>query len=1275
MLCCELLGCCRPHSDTVVVKTALVLSFVFWGPSLSMQSWVNAQDEIQPVASWQFDSEETSKFQVVGNVQRDQPGPRPPEFPDFDSNNLAIKLDGMGARVVIPDPGVDSDFDFTNGDEITIECWVNIAEPIPGNDRNVYLVGKGRTGDARFQPDNQNWALRIRSTDDLCRISFLFATANQGKGGSHWHRWTSKQGFYPGSGWHRLAVAYRFGQPDSMTGWLDQQRLEGQWDMGGATNQPPVNDQDSIWIGSALKGAAGNSLAGSIDQVSIFRGRLTDQQMLKRYRRAGPHRPEQPEEKVPELSPSPGTVLVRLFEGVPAHDKWSRRSALEENLVQQFAWPQMFFHRLPLRYDDWGIRSSWRSTTLLQAATDVQLPAGKHQLLLRARGVSRLWFDDRIIARLGVRKGGSDGHNPVEPLPDPPAADHRRVRFGDQELLLDLDIDQGGLHRIVLESLVGSPKSRAEPGETLLAIRLGGAEDFRLIQPAGSDQPSIPLLDLSIEQLRSSHEDQWRHLDDTQRRTAAKNQDDYWAMRHRHARSWVQHHPDPALALGDPVSALDVSATGVAKVQSKATGIDDFIEAKLAAARAELSKVGDPRLEQFQTKIQPLLNEHCLRCHGEKSEGGLSMLSRQAMLAGGDSGSAAVVPGRPEQSELVARIRSSDEDLRMPPSGNLTKEQQQVLEAWIASGAAWGRVVNESELQYAPIIDDFAFLRRAFLDTVGVPPTEAETRRFIEDTRPNKRALLIDQLLEDPRLADHWVSYWQDVLAENPNILKPSLNNTGPFRYFIYESIRDRKPLDRMVSELIMLRGSEREGGSAGFGMAADNDSPLASRSIVIASAFLGINMQCARCHDSPYHSTTQSDLFSMASMLARKALQVPSTSSVAAGFFEKNKDRQSLIQVTLKPGIPVQPAWNFQEATGACDGTEVESLMVDTADTRERLAVLVTMPSNQRFAAVMVNRVWQRLMGAGIIEPIDDWEKQQASHEQLLVALSRQFVDSGYDFRQLLRTLMNSNLYQRAAVGQNAAASPQDRYFTAPDRRQMSAEQVVDSLFAASGHIMQTEELTFDSDGRRPAQTMISLGYPKRSWQFAEISNERDRPSLALPRAQAILDVLSAFGWTGSRQFAINRRETAPNVLQPGVISNGVMAGWIASVSEGSQLAQLAHDSQSPEQLVDSLLLRFLTRLPTESEREQAVKLLSMGFQSRQVPASMQQKLARPQPLSTVSWTNHLRAEANEIMIEQQRRARLGDPPDPALQPQWREAYEDVVWSLMNSPEFLWIP
>ena len=145
---------------------------------------------------------------------------------------------------------------------------------------------------------------------------------------------------------------------------------------------------------------------------------------------------------------------------------------------------------------------------------------------------------------------------------------------------------------------------------------------------------------------------------------------------------------------------------------------------------------------------------------------------------------------------------------------------------------------------------------------------------------PNQTKLELEHIahVDDSRWADHWVGHWQDALAENPNILNPTLNNSGPFRWWIHEALLDNKPMDLFATELIRLRGSAQAGGPAGFGVASQNDVPLADKSIMLASAFMGVTMRCARCHDAPAHRSTQKELFQIAALLKMETITVPKT-------------------------------------------------------------------------------------------------------------------------------------------------------------------------------------------------------------------------------------------------------------------------------------------------------------------------------------------------------------------------------------------------------------
>lgn len=568
----------------------------------------------------------------------------------------------------------------------------------------------------------------------------------------------------------------------------------------------------------------------------------------------------------------------------------------------------------------------------------------------------------------------------------------------------------------------------------------------------------------------------------------------------------------------------------------------------------------------------------------------------------------------------------------------------------------------------APLTDDLAFLRRATLDTVGVIPTRKEIAQFLADEPGVRRAQAIERLLVDNRWADHWVSYWQDVLAENPGILKPELNNTGPFRWWIYESLLDNKPLDQFATELIMMDGSVYHGGPAGFGLATQNDVPTAAKAHVLAKAFLAMELNCARCHDAPYHPFKQEELFGIAAMLHRKPIKLPATSSVK----QEPGGRVPLIKISLKAGQEIKPAWPFAQVWKSEPPQEL--IWKNADDQREQLALQLTAPQNDRFSKVMVNRLWQRLLGRGLIEPVDDWEAEETerSHAELLDYMAREFVLHGYDLKHVARLIMSSHTYQR----ESRAVSTKDstKSLASAARRRLTAEQIVDSLFAVSGKDPRAEQLTLDPEGRQPVDKFLNLGVPRRAWQYTSLSNERDRPALALPVAQSFVDLLVAFGWRDARQSPLTVRDQEATALQPLTIANGVVGNRTVRLSEDNLLTELSLRDQPLEKLIDDLFLSVLTRLPTDEERKLCLETLRDGYELRRQtpPTSVAKKSLRR---NAVSWSNHLNSEATKIKQELEREVLAGDPPSLRLQSQWRERMEDVIWALVNSPEFVFAP
>lgn len=588
-----------------------------------------------------------------------------------------------------------------------------------------------------------------------------------------------------------------------------------------------------------------------------------------------------------------------------------------------------------------------------------------------------------------------------------------------------------------------------------------------------------------------------------------------------------------------------------------------------------------------------------------------------------------------------------------------------------------GAELRAARVAPTPLTSDLEFLRRLSLDTTGVIPTAEEIRRFLADPQATRRKRAIDRYLAHPGWADHWVSYWQDVLAENPGILKPDLNNSGPFRWWLHQSLADNLPFDRLVTELVQMQGSAVQGAPSGFAEATFNDAPMAAKADILSQAFLGQNLSCARCHDAPAHPFKQRQLFAVSAMLTGKAVTIPESSTVRVveGFHVPR------VSVTTRPGEPIAPAWPFAELAPKTTfpvpapflpekGAKAAALA-----TRTDLASLIVAPENERFAQVLVNRVWQRLMGKGLVEPADDWVRGQPSNPRLLRYLAREFVASSYDVKRVARLILSSHAYQRKAMAAPPEEStPADRLFAGPYRRRMTAEQLVDSLYRGVGKQFRSEPLNLSPLGDRPLTQFLDLGTPCRAWEFTALSNERDRPSLALPVAQSIGDVLTVYGWRQARQNPITLRDDDPTPIQTLILANGVMGTRITRLSDDSAFTELCLENRPLNQLVGELFLRVLSRLPSQKESLAFQEYLRPHYAGRVVKGAVKRKSLLGSD-KRVSWANHLSEKANEIRLEEERRLRLGDEPTARLTPAFRERFEDVLWAVVNSSEFVVVP
>jgi hypothetical protein len=200
-------------------------------------------------------------------------------------------------------------------------------------------------------------------------------------------------------------------------------------------------------------------------------------------------------------------------------------------------------------------------------------------------------------------------------------------------------------------------------------------------------------------------------------------------------------------------------------------------------------------------------------------------------------------------------------------------------------------------------------------------------------------------------------------------------------------------------------------------------------------------------------------------------------------------------------------------------------------------------------------------------------------------------------------------------------------------------------------------------------------LGVPRRAWEFTSLSNERDRPALSLPNAQSILDVLVTFGWRQSRPNPITIRDETAMALQPLILSNGLAGTRVTRLSDDSAITLLCLEQQPLDTLVRNVFQRVLTRPPQPDEQQMFAELLSEGYDDRLIDAKDIAPRQTQDTRTAVSWSNHLSPEATKIKLEMERAALAGEPPTDRLRGPWRERMEDMLWALVNSPEFMFVP
>ena len=337
------------------------------------------------------------------------------------------------------------------------------------------------------------------------------------------------------------------------------------------------------------------------------------------------------------------------------------------------------------------------------------------------------------------------------------------------------------------------------------------------------------------------------------------------------------------------------------------------------------------------------------------------------------------------------------------------------------------------QLQILPseICADDEFLRRVTLDLTGRLPTSEEASAFLADQSPAKRVAVVDRLLDSNEFASFWALKWADVLRSNSKKLKTA--GVHKFREWIYESIRSDKPLDQFARELLTANGSVFENPPANFWRASRDPQDATETT---AQLFLGVRIQCAKCHNHPFERWTQDNYYGIAAAFAR----VGRKNSV---------DADEEVIFTQAGGEVTQPRTNKQMKVHLLLKGDVD--VPADQDRRVVFAQWLTSVENPFFAKSVVNRIWGHLMGRGIVEPVDDFrDSNPPSNARLIEELSKQFAANGFSQKWAIRTICNSRTYQLSSR-KNQFNKDDEIYCSHANTRLLSAEQLLDGICAVT--------------------------------------------------------------------------------------------------------------------------------------------------------------------------------------------------------------------------------
>ncbi len=486
----------------------------------------------EPILEWRFDGQ-ASAGGWQGRFGSPTKGPQAPKYPGFDTNNMAMPITGHEGSILIKDHerGGFTNIRFGKGDTFAFEAWVKFKSI--GKGHMVYVIGKGRHGKLgeSLGEMNQNYAVRLQGTGAGAKLGFLFTSQDPKTKKRDWHRWWSKAEV-PVTGWHHVAVQFTFGKADSLLAYIDSRPVTGVWDMGGATDLPPVQDVDDLVIGTGQSRSAGQSFQGWLDNVAIYRFALDPKELATRYKYVPP-----PPQITRKMVPA-GKVLVQISEkGVPESNAWPEEPEVTESYQEDV----FGFFELPHKYISTGVRGDRANPSHVRASALVKLPKGKHRLLLRGRGTSRLFIDGKKTIETTARPTDPGGHGLVSEQDEylDLGPDFRFAPPGNRDAWCEFETP-GGEHFVILETMrgniVGKNKQRPELGETVVAVSLQGSKTWSLLSPG---KRQVAYNDVGWAAYEAERRARLARVNAKARAERRAANDDYWSRRRTAAAKWL----------------------------------------------------------------------------------------------------------------------------------------------------------------------------------------------------------------------------------------------------------------------------------------------------------------------------------------------------------------------------------------------------------------------------------------------------------------------------------------------------------------------------------------------------------------------------------------------------------------------------------------------------------------------------------------------------------------------------------------------------------------